>query len=87
MLQRTCRRFLLTSFWPQKLGVNTYLQNIATEVIYELETEGCCETEYTVDDDAKDGVSHSDRVSPCVLGHIASYYYLTYRSVGLFDRM
>ena len=65
--------------------------NIATEIIYELEVEGCCEVEYVesaagaAEGDA--AAQASDKVSPCVLGHIASYYYLSYRSVGLFDRM
>ena len=77
------------------VGVNEYLLNLASEVIYELETEGCCTVEYpkpgaiTVDSakEGKDAAGKSETITPCVLGHIASYYYLSYRSVGLFDRM
>lgn len=83
--------FAKTTCSPNFVGVNDYLLNIASEVIYELEVEGCCTTEYpapgAADSHDKGAKGGGDKITPCVLGHIASYYYLSYRSVGLFDRM
>ena len=73
-------------------GVTAHLKSLVDGVLLQLSREGCITLGDGTDENEEErelighlGSKKSDRVSP-TLGLIASYYYISSKSVGLFDR-
>jgi len=77
-------------------GVTTHLKNLVDGVLNQLKRNGCCtlgdgsngeeEQEEERELVGRLGSVKRDRVRPTTLGLIASYYYISSKTVGLFDR-
>eukprot|EP00941_MAST-03F_sp_MAST-3F-sp1_P004675 g4675.t1 len=70
-------------------GAQRYLFNLVDDALSKLEASGCCELneedKLDVFGSKKESTRTNVAVQPTTLGLIASYYYISHRSVGLFD--